>query len=225
MVPTIEALGRAEALSTALRDPAPSWITLPPASAEIPDTLRTALGSFDAGTRPAGQAASAWLRDQALRAHPISRTRLLVAEGKIMGYYSLASAQVELRQSHRRQFAAGDGVPMVPAALVTWIAKDCRADVEGKHLLMHAVATARRVDALQATSVLVVDPYDDDTAQMWRDRFGFRPSAGQAGPRRLWLPLSVESLPSDSGRDDRDRRGIRRPRRGRSAPANLSGPQ
>lgn len=81
----------------------------------------------------------------------------------------------------------------MPAALVAWIAKDVRAEINGKALLLHAAATARRAAVLQATSVLVVDPFDDETAVMWRERFGFRPSAEPAERKRLWLPLQVVS--------------------------------
>lgn len=77
----------------------------------------------------------------------------------------------------------------VPAALVAWIAKDIQVGVNGKELLLHAVAIARRVAALQATTVLVVDPFDLETAMMWQRRFGFQPSAEVATGKRLWLPL------------------------------------
>jgi hypothetical protein len=79
------------------------------------------------------------------------------------------------------------------AALVAWIAKDVSADIDGKALLLHAAATARRAALLQATSVLVVDPFDEETAAMWRERCGFRPSAEPAERKRLWLPLQVVS--------------------------------
>lgn len=47
--------------------------------------------------------------------------------------------------------------------------------------------------ALQATAVLVVDAFDEETAGMWRDRFGFRPSTEErGGRRRLWVPLETE---------------------------------
>jgi hypothetical protein len=175
----------------ALRDPRRSWITLPRADAEVPAELRVGLDAFDAGERPAGVAATAWLKTQAVGSHQTSRTRLLVAAGRVDGFYSLASAQVELSQRDRRRISV-DPV-RVPAALVTWIAKDIEATIDGRELLLHALATARRVGALQATAVLVVDAFDDGTAAMWRDRFDFRPSAEErGGRRRLWLPLETE---------------------------------
>jgi hypothetical protein len=112
---------------------------------------------------------------------------LLIADGRVVGFYSLASAQVELSQRDRPRV---DVAPVrVHAALITWIAKDKRAEIDGKLLLLHAAATARRAAELQATSVLVVDPFDEETAAMWRERFGFRASVEARTPKRLWLPL------------------------------------
>jgi hypothetical protein len=177
----------AESIATAFADAHPSWITLPSRDEELPSELRLALADFDAGGRAAAKAAGDWLQTEAVAAHQTSRTRLLIAAGRVAGFYSLASAQVELSQRDRRR---ADVAPVrAPAALITWIAKDRRAAIEGKLLLLHAVATARRAAELQATAVLVVDPFDEKTATMWRTRYGFRPSAEARKPKRLWLPL------------------------------------
>lgn len=177
----------AESIDTALADSQPSWITLPSREEELSSELRLALDDFDAGERTAARAATAWLRTQAVAAHQTSRTRLLTAGRRVAGFYSLASAQVELSQRDRRRVGV---VPVrVPAALITWIAKDKRAEIDGKLLLLHAAATARRAAELQATSVLVVDPFDEETAAMWRMRFGFRASVEARKPKRLWLPI------------------------------------
>ena len=177
----------AESIDTALADQKPTWITLPSRDEELPTELRLALDDFDAGERSAAQAATAWLQTQAVAAHQTSRTRLLIAGRQVAGFYSLASAQVEFSQRDRRRVGV---VPVrVPAALITWIAKDKRAEIDGKLLLLHAAATARLAAELQATSVLVVDPFDEETAAMWRKHYGFRASAETRKPKRLWLPL------------------------------------
>jgi len=155
----------------------------------MPGELRTALEDFHAGERPAARAAAEWLRTQAVPAHQTSRTHLLIAGHRLAGFYSLASAQVELSQRDRRR--VGVDPVRVPAALITWIAKDERAEIHGRELLLHAVAVSRRAAELQATTVLVVDPFDDDTSAMWRERYGFRPSADDRKPKRLWLPLQA----------------------------------
>jgi hypothetical protein len=187
---TDQDLGQAATVGSivaAVADSQPSWITLPSRDEELPSELLLALDDFDAGERAAAQAAGTWLQTQAVAAHRTSRTRLLIADGRVAGFYSLASAQVELSQRDRRRASF---VPVrVPAALITWIAKDRRAAIDGKLLLLHAAATARRAAELQATSVLVVDPFDEETAAMWCERYGFRPSAEARKPKRLWLPL------------------------------------
>jgi hypothetical protein len=101
----------------------------------------------------------------------------------------LASAQVALRGQHREALGLSGDIVNVPAALIAWIAKDTQSDVDGSDLLRHAAATARRAATLQATAVIVLDPFDEASAQMWRERFGFRPSSQPGALKRLWLPL------------------------------------
>jgi len=187
----LEEADTGESIAEALADREPTWITLPGPQEELPNELRAALDEFDPGERPAALAAREWLRTQAVDSYQTSRTRLLIAEQRIAGFYSLAASQVELRQSDRSR--AGFDPVRVPAALVTWIAKDKRAEIDGKLLLLHAAGTARRAAELQATAVLVLDPFDAQTAMMWRERFGFRPSAEKRKPKRLWLPLQAAS--------------------------------
>lgn len=178
----------AEDIAVALADPAPCWLTLPSSGSEIHEHLRQLLGAFDAGNRPAGAAATRWLRDRALIEHQTSRTRVLIAEQRVAGYYSLASAHVRLTQRHRRRLILHTPGADVPAALVTWIAKDHRTGVDGRLLLMHATATARQVSTMQAAAVLVLDPFDEPTGEMWEQRYGFRRADERSG--RLWLPLN-----------------------------------
>jgi hypothetical protein len=157
----------------------------------VPDELRACLAAFDAGDRPAAVEAATWLREQALDSHATSRTWLLLAQHRIAGFYSLASTRVELRQSHRRRLGLHSKIVHVPATLVTWIAKDHRGDIGGEQLLLHAVGIARRAAAWQATAVLVVEPFDDETATMRRERYGFRAAVGSKAATRLWLPLDA----------------------------------
>jgi len=161
-----------EQVATALAQQQESWFTLPPQDVEIPTELTQALEGFDAGEQAAAVAATEWLQTRARREHRTSRTRVLIAQGRLAGFYSLASSHVELSGRHRKALALQSTVVSVPAALVTWIAKDHRSTVEGKTLLLHAAATARRAAAMQAATVLVVDAYDEQTAGMWKQRFG-----------------------------------------------------
>lgn len=164
-----------------------SWVTLSSTATAMSHELHAAIEAFDAGDRPAAVAAARWLKTEARRAFPTARTRVILIEGHVAGFYALASAHVSLSQHDRRSL--GVEPVRVPAALVAWIAKGIRTSVDGKTLLLHAAAVARRVGALQATTVLVVDPFDSETEMMWRQRFGFRRSVEAGTGRRLWLPL------------------------------------
>ncbi len=73
----------AESNDTALTNPKPRWVTLPSRDDELPTELRRALDDFDAGERPAAQAAGSWLQTQAVAAHQTSRTRLLIAGRRV----------------------------------------------------------------------------------------------------------------------------------------------
>lgn len=174
---------------TALEAPETSWVTLPITEEQPPPSVRAALDEFDGGGSPAGRAATEWLQNEALAAHRTSRTRLLIMEGRLAGYYSLASAQVALRQRDRKRLGLTRTVVSVPATLVTWMAKDRHAPIDGSDLLLHAAGTARQAAAFQASALLVVDPFDEGTARIWRERYGFRSSAEPGSAKRLWLPL------------------------------------
>lgn len=181
-------LAIAEVIADALADEEPSWVTLPPTELEVSDAFALALEQFDAGSTPAGEAATEWLKRSALAEYQLSRTALYIANGAIAGYYSLASSTIELSQRERKKwlgFRTRRG--SLPATLITWIAKDHRAEFDGSLLVMHAAAVARRAMLVQASVALVLDPFDDATTDLWITRHGFRRTSGKSG--RLWIPL------------------------------------
>ena len=132
-----------------------------------------------------------WLRESALDEYQLSRTTLYLADGVIAGYYSLASSTVELSQRYREQnLALVTRRGTLPATLVTWLAKDHRAGFDAMLLIKHATALARRAMLAQASAALVLDPYDEATAELWAARHVFRRSS--ANSRRLWIALAPE---------------------------------
>jgi hypothetical protein len=178
-----------KAVDEALVDSEPTWVTLPPVDIEVSEAFKRALDQFDAGPKPAGVAATEWLHQCAVTQYELSRTTLYIANGAIAGYYSLCNSTVEISQSHRKKKLALDTERgTLPASLVTWLAKDHRADFDGTLLLKHATAVARKAMLTQASVALVLDPFDDETAEMWKTRYGFRKSSGSSG--RLWIPLA-----------------------------------
>lgn len=120
----------------------------------------------------------------------LSRTTLYLAGGAIAGYYSLANSTIELSQRDRKQrLALVTHCASLPATLVTWLAKDHRAEFDGTLLITHAAAVARRTMLAQASVALVLDPFDEETAKLWTSKYGFHKSSGKSG--RLWIPLTA----------------------------------
>jgi hypothetical protein len=167
------------------------WIEWTPDLARERDDVRSAVERFAAPSNPAGDEAARWLREESLRAYRESPTRLLYAEGEVQGYHSLAMGEVELRQDDRRRIDVDH--PRQGAVLITWLARSRNPALAGvaELLLLHATGVARRVATEVGATVIALDPYDEETAIMWRDRYGFRPSNTQRGnrPRRMWNVL------------------------------------
>jgi hypothetical protein len=167
-----------------------NWVLWNPAAAERYPDLLAKIGEFDPGPRAAAEAAAAWLREQGLAGESIAY--LLVEDDVLLGFYALTAGQVELNINHRKKL--GVAHPTQGAILVTQLAKSARHDVDGRRLLEDAIGIAAEQAERIGATVLAVDPFDEATGEMWRDRFGFRASRtdvpGHDGPlRRLYIPL------------------------------------
>jgi hypothetical protein len=150
--------------------------------------------AFQSIDKPAGDAATRWLKEDARHNHPSTVTYVLVSDHRVEGYFALASSSVTLTQRHRRQLAPGQQdyelAPTQGASLIAWLAKHVDAEVAGERILHYAIFIALKVARMQGTPVLVVDPYDEESAELWMDRYGFRRSQTPGGADvRLWAPL------------------------------------
>lgn len=164
----------------------------PTQAAEYPE-LAAQVADFDAGDRDAALYAASWLRDRSLIVPAESVARLLLSDGRLLGFYALASGSAELTRSQRRELGGSDRRTQ-PATILTQIARaHSSPSGTGAQLLQHAWAVALRGATEIAATVLALDPYDSQTAEMWINRWGFHKSAGP-GPggheHRLWLPLT-----------------------------------
>jgi hypothetical protein len=172
--------------------PGPVFLRWNSESAAVYPELVDEVAQFDAGQRDAAQQAVSWLRERSLLVPAESVARLLLDNGKLLGFYALASASTELTRSQRRSLGASERRTQ-PATLLSQIARDIRAPAgTGGQLLQHAWAVARRGAGEIAATMLALDPYDSDTAEMWKKRYGFRESAAPgpgADELRLWIPL------------------------------------
>lgn len=159
-----------------------------------------AVDAFNSLDVPAGEAASEWLKQSALDNHPSTVTQLLLREGRVEAYFALCSGQAKLSQRQRKKFVRrsvglypGKRVhelhPIQPMALIAWLAKAQDSDFPGDEILLQATGTALEVMEVtgQGQIGIALDPFDDDTAQFWTQRYQFKSSQEPHG--RLWRTL------------------------------------
>lgn len=153
--------------------------------------LSAAVSDFTAGDRPAAISVTRWLQECALPEARQTVTRLVVADGHVLGFYSMCSGQVQLKSKHRGEL--GVEHPTQGASIVTKIGRDPRYRFDGGRLVQHAIYKATQVQAMQGNPVLALDPHDAETEAMWIRKFQFRrsqtPVPGVEGVKRLWLAL------------------------------------
>jgi hypothetical protein len=159
--------------------------------AALPE-LGEAILSFQPVPGPAGESVAEWLAERALGEPQEATVRVRLSHGKVAGVYALCAAQIALSREERAQLG-GVHYRTQPAILLAQFARAAGSPSIGDELLSHAVDTARLALAYIGATVLVVDPFDERTADMWRERFGFQdseqPVPGNPRLRRQWLSL------------------------------------
>jgi len=170
------------------------WTPLNAGSVAYADVAR-AVEDFESIDTAAGHEATDWLRSHSLLNHPSTITYLYAIEDRIDGYFAITSSSVTLSQSQRKALGPGQSNyrihPTQGAALITWLARHREAeDDTASRILTYAISIALKVAELQGTLVLVLEAYDEDLADRWMQKYGFRRAgATEAGKSRLWLPL------------------------------------
>lgn len=141
---------------------------------------------------PAGESVAGWLAERALREPQEATVRVRLSHGKVTGVYALCAAQVALSREERARLGRVH-YRTQPAILLAQFARAGSAPGIGVEMLRHADSSARRALRYVGATALVVDPFDQDTAEMWRQRFGFQDSEqtvpGNGRLHRQWLSL------------------------------------
>lgn len=154
--------------------------------------LADAIRAFKPVPGPAGESVAAWLAAHAFSEPQEATVRVRLSRGRVTGVYALCAAQVALDADEREELGSVR-YRTQPAILLAQFARDAGARGIGDELLRHAGAIARRARSHIGATVLVVDPFDEQTAEMWRERFGFRdsrqPVPGNKRLRRQWVGL------------------------------------
>jgi len=175
---------------------AAGWIRYSPeTAARVADRV----DAFEPLDFPAGHAAAKFLKEDALVNAGMTRTHLYVSKDRIEGFFSCCSTSVTLSARSIRSLGLRTEIKTMPAVLVTWVARHGAGSLKGFELLTTAYGLAREATATVAAVALVVDPADDQVAEVWKSEpYNFRESEqgrrrGSTTPR-LWTPLDPEPL-------------------------------
>lgn len=160
-------------------------------AAEFPATARATqrFTAFRDGNRAAADALTHWFRTEATE--PYVSTYVSIVDGEVECFAALQSSSVGTTGREAKRLRIPDRT-RIPATLVTHLARDQRSvSGTGQKALLFCARIARRVDAIQRTVVLVLDPFDSATEAMWLNRHRLRPTAEitPGGYRRLYVPL------------------------------------
>ncbi len=159
--------------------------------AALPE-LGEAIQAFEPVPGPAGESVAAWLMQHALAEPQEAAVRVRLAEGKITGVYALCAAQIALGAKERAELG-GVRYRTQPAILLAQFARAASSPGIGSEMLEHAASTAQSALWYVGATVMVVNPFDHDADDYWRQRWGLRASEqhvpGSRELRRLWMAI------------------------------------
>ena len=190
-----------EIQSTRLRDFGQVWVPWEPDRAFEDERLARAVSEFEPVPCPAGWAAARWLKEDALANHGLTMTYVVLLNMRVEGFYSMCAGEIVVSTRHRRAY--GFRHPRQGVALLVWLAKSESARLSGKELLAHAFVRARFAARIQGLAGIALDPFDEETASVWRaEPYEFLKSETKLphGAKRLWRPLGDPELSTIAAR-------------------------
>jgi hypothetical protein len=181
-----------ESLSREVLDRARAYVRVDQrALATLPE-LGESIRAFQPVPGPVGESVAEWLAERALNEPQEATVRVRLSHRRVTGVYALCAAQIALSREDRAPLG-GVHYRTQPVILLAQFARADGSPGIGEEMLQHANRTAQRALRYVGATVLVVDPFDSDTAAMWQQRFGFQdseqPVPGNLPLRRQWLSL------------------------------------
>jgi hypothetical protein len=162
------------------------WYSWTPAHAESPlyADIATAVQAFQPMPYPGSQAAARWLKENSLEQYPGTTTYLLIGEGRLDGFVALRTGSIVLKSDAKPQSE------FFGAIVIRWMARNREAAGKGEEMLSFATALATDVGAKLGVAALLLKPFDDGEALLWKKKFGFM---GSPESGYLWMPLTSAS--------------------------------
>jgi hypothetical protein len=154
-----------------------------------------AVKRFEPVDNEAGHMSARWLREEALHDGKMTGTWLFYTNQTLQGFVSICSGNITLHDdgranAFRRTLQGLPGIryagELMPASEIRWMGKHTKSEIDGEVILNHAVRIAHDVAELQGNAALVIDPYDEGTANFLLEKYEFLRSAKKG---QLWLRL------------------------------------
>ena len=144
--------------------------------------------AFDCGTHEALNRYIAQQAGQDEKRH-VSRTFMLLDDGRLIGYYTLANAAIAISELDETMIRAMPRYPM-PAILLSRLAVDKvqQGNGTGKRLFADFFRRVFAISKHSGVAFIIVDAKDDEAARYYRG-LDFLPSP--ANPLRLVLPTAT----------------------------------
>jgi hypothetical protein len=167
-----------------LEDQREGWIRWRPELAESGEyeEVAEAIEEFVPPCNIAGETCGEWLKTSALRDYPYTATWILYHQGMIHGFFALRSSVI----STTIQDGGREWKEPLPCSQVVWLCKRDGGKFHGRAIINAAIGRAQEVAAVQGNVALVIEPFDDDVAELLQSRHEFFRAAEHG---HLWVPL------------------------------------
>lgn len=145
-----------------------------------------AVEEFEPVPHKAGRAAANWLKTEAIQDYPATVTWLNYENGRVEGFFAIRSGSFRLKETGGKRLRRNANL-LKPASHIIWMCKHADAKIRGDRLISRATGVAFDVTQYQGNIALVINPFDNETAQMLTDKYAFLQCDPQSG--QLWLPV------------------------------------
>jgi hypothetical protein len=166
------------------------WIRWRPELAESGkyEHIVEAIDAFVPPCNLAGDACDTWLKENSLDDYPYTATWILYTQGMLHGFFALRSSVIAMTFNDRGK----EWTQPLPCSQIAWLCKRDGGKFHGRAIINSAIGRALEVAQIQGNVALVIEPFDEDVAELLQSRHDFFRAAEHG---HLWMPLYAQIQP------------------------------